>query len=233
VTDTGLQRHRRQRRRREKPVADAAFDEFWSAYPRKVSKAGALKHWPGAVRKASAEVIIAAAQRYATARAGQDPKYTAHPNAWLRNERWNDEPDPAYKPRPVVSYKPRQTLYRGIQMRSRTEALFAADLDRRRLPWQYEPICFAGPDGQWLPDFGVDHRLGRVYVELKPIGLIRDLTRVRPVVDPLLRQMSVAWLSEPEARLFLVFVDTETRTRDGLLSTTTWLGQAGAWSGGR
>ena len=58
----------------------------------------------------------------------------------------------------------RPTLYKGIRMRSRLEADYASSLDRRGIDWQYEPTCFGGPDGQWLPDFktGTGH-----YVEVK------------------------------------------------------------------
>ena len=101
----------------------------------------------------------------------------------------------------------RATLYKGIQMRSRLEADYASALDRDGCPWKYEPTCFAGPDGQWLPDFRLDD--SHTYVELKPAYLIewdtRDLEDVYERVDAILRQMTVAWLSEPEAHLQLVF----------------------------
>ena len=47
----------------------------------------------------------------------------------------------------------RRTVYKGIEMRYRLEADYASALDRDDQPWKYEPKCFAGPDGQWLPDF--------------------------------------------------------------------------------
>jgi hypothetical protein len=101
----------------------------------------------------------------------------------------------------------RPTLYKGIRMRSRLEADFAAWLDREGEPWEYEPECFASPAGQWLPDF----RIGswRVLTELKPAGLLKPaipgtqdyLNRV----DEHLRRMTIAWASSPDARLRLVF----------------------------
>lgn len=100
----------------------------------------------------------------------------------------------------------RKTVYKGITMRSRLEADYASALDRDGQSWQYEPECFAGPDGQWLPDFRIDDR---TYVELKPAYLIewdtRELDDVYDRVDKILRQMSVVWLSKPEAHLQLVF----------------------------
>lgn len=108
--------------------------------------------------------------------------------------------------KPVIPARP--TVYKGIQMRSRLEADFASALDRDGQAWEYEPTCFAGPDCQWLPDF----RLGgdfTVYVELKPAYLIAWDTEtyldVYERVDKILRQMTVAWLSEPKCTLQLTF----------------------------
>lgn len=49
----------------------------------------------------------------------------------------------------------RPTVYKGIKMRSRLEAGFAAFLDSRSLVWEYEPSAFANEHGQYLPDFVV------------------------------------------------------------------------------
>lgn len=73
------------------PQADR-FDEFWTAYPRKTSKGHARTAWAKAVKAAPAATIIAAAERFAAERAGQDPRYTPHPATWLNGERWTDEP---------------------------------------------------------------------------------------------------------------------------------------------
>ena len=99
----------------------------------------------------------------------------------------------------------RPTLYRGIQMRSRLEADYAAHLDATVGPgrWEYEPDCFAGPGGQWLPDFRINGTDRRTYVELKPL----DVLRGSPVdaIDKILEQMEIARLSEPECALLLQF----------------------------
>lgn len=71
----------------------------------------------------------------------------------------------------------RPTLYKGIQMRSRLEAQYAAFLDQWGVaPWQYEPDCFADETGQYLPDFVIRYDLIRPeggdkrphYIEVKP-----------------------------------------------------------------
>lgn len=94
--------------------------------------------------------------------------------------------------------KSRTTMYKGIQMRSRLEADFAAFLDRAGAEWEYEPVCFAGPQGQWLPDFRAKVPDGSwTYFEVKPESLPDD------GIDQVLEQMTVAWLTEPKAILQL------------------------------
>jgi hypothetical protein len=107
--------------------------------------------------------------------------------------------------RPVIPARP--TVYKGIQMRSRLEADYASALDRDGEKWEYEPTCFAGPDGQWLPDFRIG--FDGILVEVKPTYLMaydgREVFETYDRIDKILRQMTVAWLSEPETHLQLVF----------------------------
>lgn len=74
----------------------------------------------------------------------------------------------------------RPTVYKGIQMRSRLEAGFAAWLDREHLTWEYEPCAFATEAGQYLPDFRLSNvnvvgMLGTrtVYAEVKPDSFMK------------------------------------------------------------
>jgi Dna[CI] antecedent, DciA len=102
------------------------------------------------------------------------------------------------------------TVYKGIQMRSRLEADFAAWLDRTLsricVPtyrtWAYEPECFASADGQWLPDFRLDDH---VYIELKPIGLLPGGAADFEFIDGVLQRMMIVRASKPDAWLRLVF----------------------------
>jgi len=73
-----------------KPVAQphTAFDDFWAAYPKKVSKGFARTAWQRALRKAPAEIIIHAAQLYART---AEPPYIKHPATWLNAECWADQ----------------------------------------------------------------------------------------------------------------------------------------------
>ena len=71
------------------------FDEFWKAYPRKVSKQTALKAWKGAKADKIAEQIIADVQkRCETEWKGQDVQYIPHPTTYLHQRRWEDETPP-------------------------------------------------------------------------------------------------------------------------------------------
>jgi hypothetical protein len=115
----------------------------------------------------------------------------------------------------------RTTVYKGIAMRSRLEAGFAAWLDRKHFDWEYEPCAFASDDGQYLPDF----RLRKVfaawlpglitaYVEVKPDTFMEpafisrgdEARQERAHADSLLisSQARIIAASEPDALLFLM-----------------------------
>lgn len=75
---------------------DARFDEFWTAYPRKIQKQDALKAWREVRRKlVEPDRIITGAARYARLQAGADPKFVKHPASWLRAGGFDDEPEPS------------------------------------------------------------------------------------------------------------------------------------------
>jgi hypothetical protein len=85
-------------------------------------------------------------------------------------------------------------------MRSRLEALVAAYLDRRGFVWQYEPVCFAGMRGQYLPNFRVQRSENAdVYLEVKP-----KPKELATMAYQQIERMSVIWESEPHARLIIV-----------------------------
>ena len=71
----------------------SSFDNFWTVYPRKTAKGAATAAWVKALKKATAEEIIKAAQDYR-----DDPNreegFTAHASTWLNQERWLDDPLP-------------------------------------------------------------------------------------------------------------------------------------------
>lgn len=110
----------------------------------------------------------------------------------------------------MTTPKARPTTYKGIRMRSRLEADYAADLDRQCCRWEYEPECFAGPGGQWLPDFGSTFAaVGPLVIfdEVKPVEPLMDLLdspQFFDHVDAIIGRMTVAWASRPDAMLRLV-----------------------------
>lgn len=86
------------------------FDRFWSAYPKRVAKEAARKAFARAVETGTdPEAVIAGAKRYAGDRAGQDPKYTAHPATFINGRRWEDEAPGQVVDQHgnVVAYRPR------------------------------------------------------------------------------------------------------------------------------
>lgn len=108
--------------------------------------------------------------------------------------------------------KARPTTYNGVKMRSRLEADYAAFLDSAGVRWKYEPECFAGAEGQWLPDFGCSLSADgpfTVFTEVKPSGPLKDWIAGTggwvEHADTFLKQMTVAWHSQPGAELDLVF----------------------------
>jgi hypothetical protein len=112
----------------------------------------------------------------------------------------------------MTTIKARPTLYKGIQMRSRLEADYAASLDRSGWRWEYEPECFAGADGQWLPDFGCSYSNRgplAVFTEVKPAGPLMEWIPGSigfvEHADAILRRMAITWESRPDAYLCLVF----------------------------
>ena len=79
-----------------KPVdldSDPMFLAFWSVYPRRDDKGHARKAWAKAIRKETAETIIAGATRYRDD-PSREKAYTALPATWLNGERWQDGPLP-------------------------------------------------------------------------------------------------------------------------------------------
>jgi hypothetical protein len=78
---------------------NAAFEEFWRQYPKKVAKLAAQKAFARAVKNGTAPAeILAGAMRYAAERDGQDSKYTKHPATWLTSGCWADEASPPARP---------------------------------------------------------------------------------------------------------------------------------------
>lgn len=72
------------------PDGDAAFEEFWKAYPRKVGKKAARRRWDKAVREVEAGVLLAALRSYPFD-LRENKRFVPHPATWLNQGRWDDE----------------------------------------------------------------------------------------------------------------------------------------------
>ncbi len=73
------------------PKGTSGFEEFYAAFPKQVAKPLAQKAWENAITKARPSDIIDGAKRYASDQAGKDPRFTKHPENWLKEERWLDD----------------------------------------------------------------------------------------------------------------------------------------------
>ncbi len=109
-----------------------------------------------------------------------------------------------------MAIRARKTAYAGVVMRSRLEADYASWLDQRGWKWEYEPIVFAGPGGQWLPDFrySAEPESPTWYVEVKPVSHLdcapeEDHAARIARIDELLSRMSMTWLTKPDATVAL------------------------------
>ena len=101
----------------------------------------------------------------------------------------------------MAQWAARPTTYKGIAMRSRLEARFAAHLDTwDGVSWSYEPRAFGNESGQYLPDFLLTYPdiPDQLYVEVKPTLQSAQLVTAR---------MQIIWDSEPDAWLSVVVPD--------------------------
>ena len=68
------------------------FDEFWSAYPRKIGKRKAHDAYRSAIKRTDAATIQSAAERLRDDPNLPDKQFIPHPSTWLNRDGWNDEP---------------------------------------------------------------------------------------------------------------------------------------------
>lgn len=111
---------KREREKEEKTSStdvEDRFDDFWAAYPRKVSKKNAKTKWDGLMkRRIDPDRIISGAKVYARACVGVQAEHIKHPDGWLNGERWEDDVRPitsaagARPLQPVPYYGPGRTI---------------------------------------------------------------------------------------------------------------------------
>jgi hypothetical protein len=73
----------------------SSFDDFWSAYPRKVAKVAAIKAFQAAIKTVEPQLIVDGARNYAAdPNLPFDQNFIPHPATWLNAGRWDDGPLP-------------------------------------------------------------------------------------------------------------------------------------------
>ena len=75
-------------KKQEKPKSDR-FEEFWNYYPKKLSKAQALKAWKLAIKRKPDSEIIELAKAYSLGKL-PDVQFIPLASTWLNNDRWDD-----------------------------------------------------------------------------------------------------------------------------------------------
>jgi len=73
---------------------ETAFNEFWSAYPKKVNKKGCFKSFCKIKNlKEEMPLILDALERFKNSKGWQkdNGQYIPHPTTWINQERWKDE----------------------------------------------------------------------------------------------------------------------------------------------
>jgi hypothetical protein len=83
-----------EKRREEAEKSARAFQDFWDAYPRKVSKPDAVKAWKSlALHNGDVEKLMAglASWKKSEQWSEQEGKFIPHPSRWLSKRRWEDE----------------------------------------------------------------------------------------------------------------------------------------------
>lgn len=86
-----LEREKEEKRERKDASAEANFVEWYLAYPKHVGRGQAEKAYRHALKKADPPVLLEAAQKFAAASVGKEPRFIPHPATWLNGERWLDD----------------------------------------------------------------------------------------------------------------------------------------------
>ena len=97
------------------------FQDFWNAYPRKVSVKSAREAWAIAITKAKPEALVEAAKNLASD-PNLDLTYTPAPARWLTEERWHDGALPPRKlsPQEALEKDKKQAMERDALERQRS-----------------------------------------------------------------------------------------------------------------
>jgi hypothetical protein len=124
-----------QQQDRERAAAlRARFDRFWSAYPRKVKKADALKVWERLAPDDNlVEVMLRAITRQEQSTQWQEERFIPYPTTWLNGRRWEDETTAAsQRPAPAKGNGPDRPLTAGEKTAAASRELLRRAEERER-----------------------------------------------------------------------------------------------------
>ena len=110
-----------------KAQSEGLFDEFWTAYPRKLDKAKAFRAFRSALKRATFEDILAGVLLYRND-PKRDPDFTKYPATWLNSDSWENTHEPSKD-----SEAARRAQERREKERATTEAFLAEQKERDKL----------------------------------------------------------------------------------------------------
>lgn len=118
----------------EPPAASeypAAFERWWSTYPRKQGKRKALAEWRRATKRIDRDALVTKTKTFADfhAREGTDKQFIPLPTTWLNRDGWDDE---------LISRNPQNTWSNIANTMSRKHDGDIVDgevIDRKELPF--------------------------------------------------------------------------------------------------
>ena len=106
---------------------DSLFNEFWTAYPRKLDKAKAFRAFRSALKRATFEDILAGVLLYRND-PKRDPDFTKYPATWLNNDSWGNTHEPSKD-----SEAARRAQERREKERAISDAFLAEQKERDKL----------------------------------------------------------------------------------------------------
>ena len=110
-----------------KAQSEDLFNEFWTAYPRKLDKAKAFRAFRSALKRATFEDIIAGVLLYRND-PKRDPEFTKYPATWLNNDSWENTHEPSKDSEAARKAQERREKERAI-----SDAFLAEQKERDKL----------------------------------------------------------------------------------------------------
>jgi hypothetical protein len=101
VTPVGTQNINLTIKETSKKTDSYGFDTFWSLYPKRIAKADALKAWNKALKKKTADELIALTKAYSESKL-PDMTYIPYPASWLNKELYESVEVQENKPLPKL-----------------------------------------------------------------------------------------------------------------------------------